>query len=97
MSSPPACVGVNIISFLYWFRLPFINLKIVCSISLVILGLGRGSIVAMWVILDSRQALVMLIFAVVDSFVEDHIPISVLMDLMAFSQLMSRLSRFPFK
>ena len=97
MPSPPACVGVKIISFLYWFHLPFINLKIVCSISFMILGLGRGSIVAMWVILDNRQALVMLTFAVVDSFVEDHIPISVLMDLIAFSQLISKLSRFPFK
>ena len=95
--SPPACVGVNIISFLYLLRLPFMNLHIVCSISFVILGLGRGSMVAICVILDSRQALVMLTLAVVDSFVEDHIPISVLMDFIAFSQLMSRLSRFPFR
>ena len=27
--SPPACVGVNIISFLYLFRLPFMNPDIV--------------------------------------------------------------------
>ena len=53
--------------------------------------------VATWVILDRRQAMVMLTFAVVDNFVEDHIPITVLMDFMAFSQLMSRLSRLPFK
>ena len=39
----------------------------------------------------------MWIFAVVDSFVDDHIPIYVLMYFMAFSQLMSRLSRLPFK
>ena len=97
MPSPPACVGVNIISFLYWFRLPFINLKIVCSISFMVLGLGRGSMVAIWVTLDNRQALVIFTFAVVDSFVEDHIPISVLMALMSFSQLMSKLSRLPFK
>ena len=72
--SPPACVGVNIISFLYLLRLPFIDLHIVGSISLVILGLGRGSMVAIWLILDSRQALVMLTLAVVDNFMEDHIP-----------------------
>ena len=48
-------------------------------------------------IFDSRQAFVIFILAVVDSFVEDHIPISVLMDFMAFSQFMSRLSRFPFR
>ena len=95
--SPPAWVGVNIISFLYLLRLPFINMHIVCSISLVIFGFGRGSMVAIYVIFDSRQALVMLILAVVDSFVEDHIPISVLMDFMAFSQFMSRLSKFPFR
>ena len=95
--SPPACVGVKIISFLYLLRFPFMNLHIVCSISFVILGLGRGSMVAMWVILDSRQALVMLILAVVDNFAEDHIPISVLMAFMAFSQLTSRLSRFPLR
>ena len=53
--------------------------------------------VAIWVILDSRQALVRLTLTDVDNFVKDHIPISVLMDFMAFSQLMSRLSRFPFR
>ena len=64
MPSPPACVGVNIISFLYWFRLPFMNLEIVCSISFMVFWLGRGSMVAMWVILDRRHALVMFTFAV---------------------------------
>ena len=53
--------------------------------------------VAMWVILDRRHALVMFTFAVVDSFVEDHAPISILMALIAFSQLMSNLSRLPFR
>ena len=53
--------------------------------------------VAMWVTLDRRHALLMFTFAVVDSFVEAHAPISILMALIAFSQLMSRLSRLPFK
>ena len=53
--------------------------------------------VAMWVILDRRQALVMFIFTVVESSVEDQIPISVLMTFMTLSQLISRLSRFPFR
>ena len=88
MPSPPAWKGVNIISFLYLFRLPFMNLHIVCSISLVMIGLGRGRMVAMCVILDSRQAFVMFILAVVVSLVEDQIPISVLMDFMALSQFM---------
>ena len=51
----------------------------------------------MWVIFDKRQVLVMFIFAVVDSFVEDHIPISVFMDFMALSQFMSKQSRLPFR
>ena len=97
MPNPPAWVGVNIISFLYLFLLPFMNLQMVCSISFVMLGLGRGRMVAMCVILDRRQALVMFTFAVVDSFIEDQTPISVLMAFMAFSQLISSLSRFPFR
>ena len=97
MSNPPAWEGVKIISFLYLFLLPFMNLQMVCSISLVMLGLGRGRMVAKCVILDSRQALVMFTLAVVVNFMEDHRPISVLMALMAFSQLMSNLSRLPFR
>ena len=71
---PPAWEGVKIISFLYLFLLPFMNLQMVCSISLVMLGLGRGRMVAMCVILESRQALVMLTLAVV-SLMDDQTPI----------------------
>ena len=97
MPKPPAWAGVKTISFLYLFLLPFMNLQMVCSISLVMLGLGRGRMVAKCVILDNRQALVMFTLAVVVSFIEDHRPISVLMAFMAFSQLMSKLSRLPFR
>ena len=48
-------------------------------------------------IFDSRQAFVIFILVVVDIFVEDHIPISVLIDFMVFSQFMSRLPKFPFR
>ena len=53
--------------------------------------------VAMWVTLDRRHVLVMFTFAVVESFVEDHAPISILIALIAFSQLISNLSRLPFR
>ena len=86
----------------YYFLLIFVSSAIyeshmVCSISLVMLGLGRGRMVAMCVILDSRHALVMFTLAVVVNLMEDQTPISVLMAFMAFSQLMSSLSRFPFR
>ena len=97
MPRPPAWVGVKIISFLYLLRLPFMNLHIVCSISFFMWGLGRGKIVAICVIFDRRQALVMFTLAVVDSFVEDHIPISVLMAFMARSQFMSDESKLPLR
>ena len=51
--------------------------------------------VAMFVSLESKHIFVMFTFAVVDSFVVDHIPISVFIALIAFPQLMSSLSRLP--
>ena len=44
---------------------------------------------------ERRQVLVMLTFAVLESFSVDQIPISDLMDFMALSQFICSLSRFP--
>ena len=71
------------------------NLVIVCSISLVMFGLGKGRMVDMWVIFDSRQVLVMLTFAMMVSLIVDHWKISCLTDLIALCQLMSRCLRSP--
>ena len=54
---------------------------------LVMFGMGRGSMVAICVNFDNRQVFVMFTLAVVDNFVEDNIPILVLMDFMAFPNL----------
>ena len=53
--------------------------------------------VAMWVSLQSRQALVMFTFSVVEGFRVDRRSISVLIDFKAFSQTMSSLSSCPAK
>ena len=51
--------------------------------------------VAIWVNLDKRHALVMLTFAVVESLIVDQIPTSDLIALIAFCQFISSLSSFP--
>ena len=94
---PPILVGEKIICLEYFDLGPFKNLQIILSISFLNSFLGSGSMVAIWVSLESRQVLVMFTLAVVVSFRVDQRPISVFLDFMAFSQLMSSLSSCPVK
>ena len=62
------------------------NLTITLSISFLNSFEGRGRIVAICVNFVSRHVLVIFTLAVVESLVVDHIPISVFMTFITFSQ-----------
>ena len=95
MPRPPTEVGEKSMCFENLMWGPLMNLQIVLSISFLYSFLGRGRMVAMCVSLESNNIFVMFTFAVLDSFVVDHIPISVFIALIAFSQLTFSLSRLP--
>ena len=74
---PPILVGEKIICLEYFDLGPFKSLQIILSISFLNSFLGCGSMVAIWVSLESRQVLVIFTLAVVVSFKVDHSAISV--------------------
>ena len=62
---PPVLVGEKLICLEYFDLGPVKNLQIILYISFLNSFLGSGSIVAIWVSLESRQVLVMFTFVVV--------------------------------